>query len=163
MRRTIVGVMGPGAGASRKDLEHARRLGALLAQEGWVVLCGGRSVGVMDAVCRGAKEAGGLTVGVLPGDDAGGASEAVDVAIVTGMGNARNAINVLSSDVVIACGMSAGTASEIALALKSDKDVIVLGEHPEAIAFFRAIGTERVTVASDPDDAITIARRLLKP
>jgi uncharacterized protein (TIGR00725 family) len=163
MRRTIVGVMGPGAGASRKDLEYARRLGALLAQEGWVVLCGGRSVGVMDDVCRGAKEAGGLTIGVLPGDDAGGASEAVDVAIVTGMGNARNAINVLSSDVVIACGMGAGTASEIALALKSDKDVIVLGQQPDAIAFFQAIGKERVTVASDPDDAIAIARRLLKP
>jgi predicted Rossmann-fold nucleotide-binding protein len=81
---------------------------------------------------------------------------------VAGMGNARNAINVLSSDVVIACGMGAGTASEIALALKSDKDVIVLGEDPEAIAFFQAIGNERVTVASDPDDAIAIARRLLK-
>jgi uncharacterized protein (TIGR00725 family) len=115
----------------------------------------------MDAVCRGAKEAGGLTVGVLPGDDAGDASEAVDVAIVTGMGNARNAINVLSSDLVIACGMGAGTASEIALTLKSDKDVIVLGEHPEAIAFFQAIGKERVTVARDPGEAIAIARRLL--
>ena len=161
MRRTIVGVMGPGAGASQKDLEHGRRLGALLAQQGWVVLCGGRSAGVMDAVCRGAKEAGGLTVGVLPGDDPGGASEAVDIAIVTGMGNARNAINVLSSDLVVACGMGAGTASEIALALKSDKDVIILGDHPEAIDFFRAVGKERVTVARDPDEVIAVARRLL--
>lgn len=161
MRRTIIGVMGPGGGAGRKDLEKARRLGALVAQQGWVVLCGGRSAGVMDAVCRGAKEAGGLTVGVLPGDDAGGASEAVDVAIVTGMGNARNAINVLSSDLVVACGMGAGTASEIALALKSGKNVIILGEHPEAIAFFRALGQGRVTVARDPDEAIAVARRLL--
>jgi len=161
MRRSIVGVMGPGGGASRKDLENARRLGALVAQQGWVVLCGGRSAGVMDAVCRGAKEAGGLTVGVLPGDDAGGASEAVDIAIVTGMGNARNAINVLSSDLVLACGMGAGTASEIALALKAGKNVIILGDHPEAIAFFRAIGKGRVTVARDPDEAIAAARRLL--
>jgi uncharacterized protein (TIGR00725 family) len=161
MRRTIVGVMGPGGGASRKDLKNARRLGVLVAQQGWVVLCGGRSAGVMDAVCRGAKEAGGLTVGVLPGDDPGDASEAVDIAIVTGMGNARNAINVVSSDLVVACGMGAGTASEIALALKAGKDVILLGDHPEAIAFFRAIGKGRVTVARDPDEAIASARRLL--
>ena len=161
MRRSIVGVMGPGGGASRKDLENARRLGALVAQQGWVVLCGGRSAGVMDAVCRGAKEAGGLTVGVLPGDDAGGASEAVDIAIITGMGNARNAINVLSSDLVVACGMGAGTASEIALALKAGKNVIILGDHPEAIAFFQAIGKGRVTVAREPDEAIAAARRLL--
>lgn len=161
MRRTIIGVMGPGGGASRKDLENARRLGALVAQQGWVVLCGGRRAGVMDAVCRGAKEAGGLTIGVLPGDDPGDASEAVDIAIVTGMGNARNAVNVLSSDLVVACGMGAGTASEIALALKSGKNVIILGDHPEAIAFFRAVGKERVTVARDPDEAIAAARRLL--
>ncbi len=161
MKRTIVGVMGPGGGASQKDLENARRLGALVAQQGWVVLCGGRSAGVMDAVCRGAKEAGGLTVGVLPGEDAGGTSEAVDIAIVTGMGNARNAVNVLSSDVVVACGMGTGTASEIALAFKAGKDVILLGDHPEAIAFFRAIGKGRVTVARDPEEAIAAARRLL--
>jgi len=163
MRRTIVGVMGPGDGARKLDLSRARRLGALLAREGWVVLCGGRSAGVMDAVCRGAKEAGGLTVGVLPGDDPDAASEAVDIVIVTGMGSARNAINVLSSNLVIACGMGAGTASEIALALKSDKDVILLGDHAEADAFFRSIGGKRVTVARDPDEAIAAARRLLGP
>jgi uncharacterized protein (TIGR00725 family) len=161
VRRTIIGIMGPGGGAGAKDLENARRLGALIARQGWVVLCGGRSVGVMDAVCKGAKEAGGLTVGVLPDDDAVGASEAVEIAIVTGMGNARNAINVLSSDVVVACGMGAGTASEIALALKANKDVILLGDHKEAIEFFRAIGKDSVKVARDPDDVIVIARRLL--
>jgi uncharacterized protein (TIGR00725 family) len=162
VRRTIVGVMGPGSGASRKDLELARRLGTLVAQQGWVVLCGGRSVGVMDAVCKGAKEAGGLTVGVLPGDDAGDASEAVDIAIFTGMGNARNAINVLSSDVVVACGMGAGTASEVSLALKAGKDVILLGDHPEAVAFFSVIGKDSVKVARDPEEAIAVARRLLR-
>jgi uncharacterized protein (TIGR00725 family) len=140
---------------------NARRLGTLLAQEGWVVLCGGRGVGVMDAVCKGARQAGGLTVGVLPGDDARAASDAVDIVIVTGLGNARNAVNVLSSDLVVACGMGSGTASEIALALKSDKDVIILGDHVEAVAFFRAIGKDRVSVARDPQDVITIARRLL--
>lgn len=162
MRRTLIGVMGPGGGAGAKDLENARRLGMLIARQGWGVLCGGRSVGVMDAVCKGAKDAGGLTVGVLPDDDAVGASEAVEIAIVTGMGNARNAINVLSSDVVVACGMGAGTASEISLALKANKDVILLGDHKEAIEFFRAIGKDGVKVARDPDEAIAIARRLLE-
>jgi len=162
VKRTIIGVMGPGGGAGSKDLENARRLGTLLARQGWVVLCGGRSVGVMDAVCKGAKEAGGLTVGVLPDDDAVGASEAVEIAIVTGMGNARNAINVLSSDVVVACGMGTGTASEIALALKANKDVILLGDHKEAIEFFSAIGKEKVTVARDPEDVIAIAKQILK-
>jgi len=163
MRRTIIGVMGPGAGARQEDLATARRLGALLARQGWAVLCGGRSAGVMDAVCRGAREAGGLTIGILPGEDPGDASEAVDVVIVTGMGSARNAINVLSSDLVIACGMGAGTASEIALALKSGREVILLGDHREARAFFRSLGKERVTVAGDPEEAIAIARRILGP
>jgi uncharacterized protein (TIGR00725 family) len=85
----------------------------------------------------------------------------VDIVIVTGMGIARNAVNVLSSDLVIACGMGVGTASEIALALKSDKDVILLADHQEAQAFFRSIGKERVFLARDPDEAIAIARRLL--
>ena len=161
MRRTIVGVMGPGDAATEKDLGHARRLGALLAGEGFVVLCGGRREGVMDAVSRGAREAGGLTVGVLPGDDPDDASDAVDIVIVTGMGSARNAINVLSSDVVIACGMGAGTASEIALALKAGRDVILLGDHAEGNAFFRSLGDKRVTLARDPDEAVAVARRLL--
>src|SRR5262245_37435820 len=162
MRRIIIGVMGPGGGAGPRDLENARRLGTLIAKEGWVVLCGGRSIGVMDAVCKGAKEAGGLTVGILPDDDAVGASEAVDIAIVTGMGNARNVINVLSSDVVVACGIGAGTASEIALALKAEKDIVLLGDHKEAIEFFSAIGKEKVTVARDPEGVIAIAKQILK-
>ena len=75
----------------------------------------------MDEVSKGAKDAGGLVVGVIPTSDRSGCSDAVDIAIVTGMGNARNNINVLSSDVVVACGMGPGTASEVALALKSQK------------------------------------------
>lgn len=163
MRKTIIGVMGPGRGARQRDLGNARLLGALVAQRGWVVLCGGRAAGVMDAVCRGAKQAGGVTVGVLPGEEARAASDAVDIAIVTGLGSARNNINILSSDVVIACGMGAGTASEIALALKAEKDVIILSDHAEAIAFFRAIGKDRVHVAHDPEEAVAIAGELLRP
>ena len=99
--RTIIGVMGPGAGATRADLDHARELGALIAREGWVLLTGGRDAGVMAAAVRGAKEAGGLTLGILPGESAAGAAEGIDLVVVTGMGSARNNINVLSSAVVV--------------------------------------------------------------
>src|SRR5687768_18016061 len=95
-------------------LEAARRLGQLVAEAGWVVLTGGLPAGVMEAACAGAKSVpGSLTIGVLPTGPDGPVSAHVDVAVFTGVGEARNAINVLSSDVVIACGVEGpGTASE---------------------------------------------------
>ena len=141
MGRTIVGVMGPGGGATEDEVRAAHELGALVAAEGWVLLTGGRASGVMEAASRGAREAGGLTVGILPSADAEDASEFVDVAVVTGMGQARNQINVLTSRVVISCGAGAGTASEIALALKARKPVILLRATDEARAFFAARDT----------------------
>src|SRR6185312_10507348 len=102
-RRCVIGVMGAGDGARAADVELAHELGAAIAREGWVLLSGGRNSGIMDAVNRGAKGAGGV-------------SDAVEVAIVTGLGSARNYVNVLSSDGVVSCGRGgAGTASEIAL------------------------------------------------
>jgi len=102
--------MGPGDKATTSDINRAYHLGQLIADNGWVLLTGGRNVGVMDAASRGAKMVGGLTIGILPSNDTRAMSDAVDIAIVTDMGNARNSINVLSSDVVIACGMGIGTA-----------------------------------------------------
>jgi hypothetical protein len=162
MRTIVVGVMGPGSETSETVISQALRLGRLIAREGWIVLSGGRNTGVMEAVSRGAKEAHGLTVGILPDDDARAASEAVDIAIVTGMGSARNNINVLSSDVVVACGMGAGTASEVALALKAGRRVVILGDHPEARAFFGALGKKAVTFADSPEDAIEAIKRALR-
>ena len=162
MRKTIVGVMGPGAGAGGEDVRAARELGALIAREGWVLLTGGRASGVMEAASRGAREAGGLTVGILPADDAEDASEFVDLAVVTGMGQARNQINVLTSRVVFACGAGAGTASEIALALKARRPVILLCATAEARAFFARLGGEAVHSAGSPREAVEIARTLLR-
>ncbi len=121
MRQIIIGVMGSGEKATATDIKNAYKLGDLIAQRRWTLLTGGRNVGVMDAVNKGAKSANGLTIGILPRENQKDISEAVDIAIFTDMGNARNNINVLSSDVVIACGMGAGTASEVALALKANK------------------------------------------
>jgi uncharacterized protein (TIGR00725 family) len=88
-----------------------------------VVVCGGLG-GVMEAACRGAKEAGGQTVGILPGSDRAAANEFVDVAIPTGLGEARNALVVRAADALIAVGGGYGTLSEIALALKAGKRVV---------------------------------------
>ncbi|HEY9283466.1 MAG TPA: hypothetical protein VIP46_08435, partial [Pyrinomonadaceae bacterium] len=117
--------------------------------------------GVMEAASRGAREAGGLTIGILPTADAGDASEFVDLAVVTGMGQARNQINVLTSRVVFACGAGAGTASEIALALKARKPVILLGATDEARAFFASLGRGAVHFAADAQEAVGIARTLI--
>ena len=162
MSRTIVGVMGPGEGATEDDVRAARELGALVAGEGWVLVTGGRACGVMEAASRGAREAGGLTVGILPSEDAGDASEFVDLAVVTGMGQARNQINVLTSRVVISCGAGAGTASEIALALKARKPVILLCATAEARAFFASLGGEAVHLAGSPREAVEIARTMIR-
>ena len=159
MSRVVVGVMGPGEDADDDAIAIAFELGRLIALEGWVLLTGGRDTGVMDAACRGAKTGGGLTVGILPGADVDGMSEAVDIPILTGMGQARNNINVLSSRVLFACGIGPGTASEIALALKAGKHVILLNCSEEGTVFFKALGKEKVFVASQPDEAIAIAMR----
>jgi uncharacterized protein (TIGR00725 family) len=161
VRKPVIGVMGPGAGARPGDLDNARRLGEGVARAGWVLLSGGQAVGVMDAASQGAASAGGVVVGVLPGDDAGGASEALDVAIVTGMGSARNNLNVLSSDVVVACGMGAGTASEVALALKAGRPVVLLGCGPDAEALFAGLGP--VTVAASAEAALEAVQAELAP
>lgn len=161
MRKIIVGVMGPGANATETDLQNAYQLGQLIAQAGWVLLTGGRNAGVMDAASKGAKAANGLTVGILPTNDTNTISEAVDIAIFTDMGNARNNINVLSSDVVIACGMGAGTASEIALAIKSNKKVILLTDYEESKLFFSSLSSANIFIADSSAAAIEIARKVL--
>jgi uncharacterized protein (TIGR00725 family) len=120
-----VAVVGSGH-APREEAEVAEALGRGLASAGAVVVCGGLG-GVMEAACRGAKSAGGTTVGILPGDDRAAANEFVDVAIPTGLGEARNALVVRAADVLVAVGGSWGTLSEIALALRVGKRVVGVG------------------------------------
>jgi len=161
LRKIIVGVMGPGDKATASDLKNAYELGQLIAQQGWVLLTGGRNVGVMDAAGMGAKAANGLTIGILPADNTNAISEAVDVAIITDIGNARNNINVLSSNVVIACGMGAGTASEIALALKGNKKVILLNDDEESQRFFKKLSSQNIYIVNSPSEGIRIAEKIL--
>jgi uncharacterized protein (TIGR00725 family) len=147
--------MGAGDRAREADVALAFELGAAIASRGWVLLSGGRNTGVMEAVNRGAHSAGGLTIGILPDTDKASASDAVDIAVVTGLGSARNYVNVLSSDVVVSCGAGgAGTASEIALALKAGRPVVLLRDRPESKAFFTAIGNDLVRTAETVQDAM---------
>jgi uncharacterized protein (TIGR00725 family) len=101
-------------------------VGRLVAERGAVLVCGGLG-GTMEAACRGAKQAGGTTVGILPGSDRSAANDFVDVAVPTGLGEARNALVVHAADVLIAVGGGYGTLSEIALALRAGKTVVGLG------------------------------------
>ena len=160
VRRSVLGVMGAGENASEADLRLAEELGELAARAGWAVLTGGRAAGVMDSALRGAgRIEGSVTIGVVPGRDASGASRHASVVIATGMGEARNVVNVLSSDVVVACGTGgAGTASEAALAVKSGRPLVLLAPSDSAEAFFRRLGP--VHVARTAAEAIALAGRL---
>lgn len=161
MGHLIIGVMGPGKSATRHDKKTATELGRLLAREGCTLLTGGRNVGVMDAALRGAKEEGGITVGILPSGDSKGSSRHVDIPIKTGMGSARNNINVLTSEVVIACGTGRGTFSEIMLALKAEKPVIVLNQNESASRFLKDINDRNLHFASSPSGAVKMIHSLV--
>lgn len=155
--------MGPGSCASSiQNLAYA--LGEAIAQEGWVSLSGGRNTGVMQAVSRGARQAGGLTLGILPGDDGRQISEFVDIPIITSMGSARNNINVLTANVVVACGLGAGTASEVALAIKAGKPVILLGMEKEDYHFFQKVNTGSILMRAEKvEEVIRLIHNCLNP
>lgn len=144
------------AGASRPEpvlLEQAERLGRRLAEEGAVVVCGG-GPGVMEAVCRGARSAGGTTVGLLPGLDRAEGNPYLTVSLPTGLGQGRNLLLVRSSDALVAVGGGFGTLSEIALALRTGTPVVGLA------TWSLQLGSEAVDafpVATDPDAAAGMA------
>ena len=117
----------------------AEEVGRLVARSGAVLIFGGRG-GVMRAACRGAVEAGGATVGILPGDRADQANEYVQIRIVTDLGHARNALVVHSSDVLIAIKGEYGTLSELAIALKLGKPVVGLNTWDVSPCIFKARG-----------------------
>jgi len=154
----IIAVIGDSSCAP-EEAKLAETVGELLAQQGVTVICGGLT-GVMEAVCRGAKSKGGLTVGILPGQDSSMANPWVDIPVVTGIGEARNVVVVKSAQAVIAVGGSYGTLSEIAYALKSRIPVIGLntwslsrnGQEDDSIV--------RVQSAAEAvDKAISLAKR----
>ncbi len=139
-----VAVVGAGE-YEEKRCDLAREVGRKIAEHGHVLITGGLG-GVMEAASEGAREAGGVTVGILPGEKET-ANPFVTVAIGTGMGHGRNAIIVRSADAVIALPGLYGTLSEVALALKMDKRVIDLGDW----------NVEGMLKARSPEEAILLA------
>jgi uncharacterized protein (TIGR00725 family) len=124
----IIAVVGGDAssGPSTEALSQAEAAGAEIARRGAMLICGGRD-GVMEAACRGASEASGLTIGVLPESNRADMNRHVQIPIVTGMGEARNAIIALTADAVIAIDGEYGTLTEIAHALRNGKPVAGIG------------------------------------
>lgn len=160
VHRVQVAVVGPGE-CDASEAADAAEVGELLARAGAVVLTGGRG-GVMAAASRGASEAGGLTVGLLPGASATESppDPTVEIALYTGLGQARNLVLVLSAAAVIAVGGSWGTLSEIALARK----------HGRPVVLFRSWSLQRpdrndepdLVAAGSPAEAVDLALRLAR-
>lgn len=124
-KQRLIGVIGAGA-CDARVAAHAEAVGRGIAEAGFVLVCGGLG-GVMEAACRGASQAGGTTVGVLPGNTAADANAHVSLALPTGMGVARNVIIVRSAAALIAVDGGPGTLSEIAYALQLEVPVVSLG------------------------------------
>lgn len=141
-RIPLIAVVG-GASCTPEEASLAEQVGRLLAQRGYGVICGGRG-GVMAAACRGANQMGGVTVGILPGDDADEANDWVQIALPTGLGEARNALVARTGLGMIAVGGGYGALSEIALALKWRKPVVGLHSWP----------IEGVFATPSPEDAV---------
>ena len=125
-------MVGPSS-CTAQQAEVAERLGRALAEHGDVVLCGGGD-GVMAAAARGATEAGGMVVGILPGDDRHAANPWVTIALATGLGELRNGLLVRAADAVVAVGGSWGTMSEVAMAARTGVPVVSLDGWTPAVA-----------------------------
>jgi uncharacterized protein (TIGR00725 family) len=149
VERPHVGVIGPGQ-ADAEVAAAAEAVGRELARRGAVVVCGGLG-GTMEAACRGARAAGGTTIGILPTADRAAANAYVEIAIGTGLGELRNGLIVHTADVLIAIGGAFGTLSEIALALRAGKRVIGLGTWELAQA---GVPVDAVEIATGARDAV---------
>ncbi len=140
-RRPHLAVVGAGS-AAPELYEQARAVGRAIARAGCVLVCGGLG-GVMEGACRGAAEAGGRRVAILPGNDPASANPWAEVTIPSGLGNARNALVVQSGDAVLALAGSWGTLSEVALALKVGRPVVGLGAWGEIAGVVSAASPEQ--------------------
>ncbi len=147
----LIGVIG-GSVCSREIYDIAYEVGKNIAKSGNILICGGLS-GVMEAACRGAYEAGGLTIGILPGESKEESNKWVKIPIVTGMGMARNIIIVKSSDGVIAIDGEYGTLMELAICGKINKPLIKI-----KVPFKIDIGIE----VDDPESAVELLLKFLK-
>ncbi len=147
----IIGVIG-GSVCGEEEYELSREVGKLIAKNRAILICGGMG-GVMEAACKGAKESGGITVGVLPTFERESANPYVQIPVVTGMGIGRNIIIVRSAQSIIAINGKYGTLSEIAYALQLEKPVIALKPWVEIPG---------MKIVQNPEEAVKLALSLAK-
>ncbi len=162
--KPLIGVIGCDGSIPKKLRDMSEKIGMDVAKSGSLLVCGGRG-GIMEAVCRGAKRAGGTTIGILPSLDKKDANSYVDIPITTGIGIARNALVVSSSDVVIAINGRVGTLSEISLALNYGKPVVVVrnsgGVSDSIEEGLRKAGILQKVYPANADNAVKVALDLI--
>ncbi len=150
--KTLIGVVGAGRVTDDSIILLAYNVGRIIARRGAVLICGGLA-GVMEAAARGAVEEGGITVGLLPGDDKGYANPYIRIPIATNLGHARNVIIAQASDGLISVGGSYGTLSEVSLALKMGKPVVALNP---------PVKIPGMEIRKDPEEAVEYLFQRLK-
>ena len=152
-----IAVLGKGDGCSSETYALAEEVGREIGSQGHTLVCGGRN-GVMEAACKGAKEVGGTTIGILPGDDPAGANQYVDYPIATGIGYARNVLVTLNAAACIAVDGEYGTLSEIGHALGFGKPVV--GLRTWTLTKADGTGDLKLKVANGPAEAVARAVEL---
>lgn len=157
-KQPVIGVMGGGT-ASPVHYKMAYELGKYIASSNFILLNGGRNKGIMEASAKGAYEAGGMTIGILPGKNTDNVSEFIKIPIITGIGDARNQINILSSNVVAVFRGGAGTVSEIAFALKLEKKIVLVDFYPGS--FIDEFIDKKIFMVKTPEEAIEKIKELL--
>jgi len=161
-----IGVIGSSTTKDKKVLQIAEETGREIAKKGCILICGGRA-GVMEACAKGAKEAGGTTVGILPFNTHEDANKFIDIKVPTGIGWARNQIVVLASDGVIVVGGESGTLSEMCFAWINNKPIVAIspsGGFAKEFANRRMDGKRNDTIleAKDAKEAIEKIINILK-
>jgi uncharacterized protein (TIGR00725 family) len=150
-----IGVIGDEK-ANKYEYKIGEQVGAEIGKRGFLLVCGGLG-GIMEAASKGAKSTGGLCVGILPGEEKKDANEYIDFKIVTAMSHARNAIITRTADALIAVGGGSGTLSEIALALKIDKPVILVrGALPKLL-----VESDGIHIVDTSEEALKLAEKLI--
>ncbi len=158
-----IGVIGSGKAINKEIYKLAYDLGKEIAKTGALLICGGLW-GVMEAVSKGVKDGGGLTIGILPSMNKGDANPYIDIAIPTGLGHIRNTLVVASSDVIISISGSVGTLSEIAFSTVLEKPIIVITASGGVSAEISKLNTVKdlIFTVSSPKEAIEKAIEICK-
>ena len=154
--RRLLAVVGPGEGATLDEIAAAERVAELAARAGWLITCGGRNLGVMAAAARGAARGGGWSIGLLPSRNPDDGATELTVSLPTGLGELRNALIAESCEAMVACGMSLGTATEVAFALRLGKPVVLLRPDKTTREFFVGLAPRQVKLADSADQVLKL-------